>query len=430
MLIWTLSSRFGKIFALNPLFVGGFRVYFKALSDRCGMLSDLLSIFVSEGSAARLLREVRRSGGVRCVYCGSLSVICWGWYRGVYRRYRCKSCLRTFNDKSGTDFEYSRIPLNERLFIMYLSGCLIVPLSRASIDVGRGYGSVYRSFRRIMCSVRRYVRRYWRVSGAVEVDEAYVDAGLKGRGNRGRIMLLGRGPRCRGLRAGRGRGGWDKDVIPVFTIVGRNGHEVYIPSRDVSGESVARIASRRVEAGSSMYTDSFPSYSILQNMGYRHDYVNHSLREYARGEVHINNCEKRASLLRPWLSVHGGISKDNPDTYLSLFQSQRNINKLPTITNNGLRANPLFGHSVLCAALWLNSYGSGFLLFGWGPVSYVVMALKSMLYMNALSISSASIHLGFLERRCSPNNALNLYIAVSAIHLPPYTTILLQTLYP
>jgi hypothetical protein len=110
--------------------------------------------------------------------------------------YRCKRCLRTFNDKSGTDFEYSRIPLNERLFIAYLSGCLNVPLLRASIDVGRSYGSVYRSFRRIM----------------------YVNAGLKGRGNHGRILLLGRRPRCRGLRAGRGRGGWDKDVTPVFTI--------------------------------------------------------------------------------------------------------------------------------------------------------------------------------------------------------------------
>jgi transposase-like protein len=45
---------------------------------------------MSEGSAARFLREVRWSNGVRCVYCSSLSVIGWGWYRGVYRRYRCR----------------------------------------------------------------------------------------------------------------------------------------------------------------------------------------------------------------------------------------------------------------------------------------------------------------------------------------------------
>jgi transposase-like protein len=30
-------------------------------------------------------------------------------------------------------------------------------------------------------------------------------------------------------------------------------------------------------------------------------------------------------------SAHRGISKDNLDTYLSLFQLQRNTNKLPTI---------------------------------------------------------------------------------------------------
>jgi|FaiFalDrversion3_1042247.scaffolds.fasta_scaffold26404_2 hypothetical protein len=34
------------------------------------------------------------------------------------------------------------------------------------------------------------------------------------------------------------------------------------------------------------------------NVGYRHEYVNHSLGEYARGDVHINNCENRASILR------------------------------------------------------------------------------------------------------------------------------------
>jgi len=88
-------------------------------------------------------------------------------------------------------------------------------------------------------------------------------------------------------------------------------------------------------------------------MGYRHDYVNHSIGEYARGDVHINNCENRTSILRPWLPVHRGISKDNLNTYLSLFQLQRNTNKLPTIEkiktkvskdikthqhNNGLRA--------------------------------------------------------------------------------------------
>jgi transposase-like protein len=68
-------------------------------------------------------------------------------------------------------------------------------------------------------------------------------------------------------------------------------------------ERLARIASKHIEAGSKIYTDNFPSYSILQSMGYRHDYVNHSIEEYARGDVHINNCENRASILRLAIST-------------------------------------------------------------------------------------------------------------------------------
>jgi hypothetical protein len=40
---------------------------------------------------------------------------------------------------------------------------------------------------------------------------------------------------------------------------------------------MARIASRCVGTGARIYTDFFPPHNILQSMGYRHDYVNHSL---------------------------------------------------------------------------------------------------------------------------------------------------------
>jgi len=41
--------------------------------------------------------------------------------------------------------------------------------------------------------------------------------------------------------------------------------------------------------------------------------------------VHINSCENRASLLRPWLSKHRGISKDRLETYLKIFKTYRNL---------------------------------------------------------------------------------------------------------
>jgi len=37
-------------------------------------------------------------------------------------------------------------------------------------------------------------------------------------------------------------------------------------------------------------------------------------------DLHINNCENRASLPKLWLSKHRGISKDRPQTYLKNIQ--------------------------------------------------------------------------------------------------------------
>ena len=65
------------------------------------------------------------------------------------------------------------------------------------------------------------------------MDEVYVKVGLKGRGNNWRILSLGRKPRCRGLKAERGRGSWDKDMPPIMILVERKGVERYIPSIDV-----------------------------------------------------------------------------------------------------------------------------------------------------------------------------------------------------
>lgn len=297
------------------------------------MLAELLALFTYEASAAGLLREVRWAGGLRCPYCRSDAVIRWAWYRRVYQRYRCKACRRTFNDKTGTVFAYSRVPLNEWLFLSYLLACLHVSILRVSRELERSYGVVYRSARRAMNVIHRGKPSTGsnRLSGTVEMDEVYLTAGLKGRGNRRRIECLGRRPRRRGLRGRPGRGSWKVDRPPIVVLVERRGRERYVPSTDVEGETVGRIASRHVEPGSKTYTDGFPSYAVLPSLGFDHDWVNHSEGEYARGDVHVNNCENRCSLLRPWLAVHRGISKDNLGAYLSLFQFQRTTSQLPSL---------------------------------------------------------------------------------------------------
>jgi hypothetical protein len=52
---------------------------------------------------------------------------------------------------------------------------------------------------------------------------------------------------------------------------------------------VQKVAELAVRKGSQLYTDSASSYRALK--GYTHDFVNHTKKEYARGEVHENRAE-------------------------------------------------------------------------------------------------------------------------------------------
>ena len=62
--------------------------------------------------------------------------------------------------------------------------------------------------------------------------------------------------------------------------------------------------------------------------GYLHEYVNHTKKEYARGEVHENRAECLFSILKPYLRVFRGLSKTNLPGYVGFFQFLRNFRHL------------------------------------------------------------------------------------------------------
>ena len=75
-----------------------------------------------------------------------------------------------------------------------------------------------------------------------------------------------------------------------------------------------------------VYTDEYTIYDSLKDHGKvkKHEFVNHSAKEYSRGEIHVNNCENRHSLLRPNLRIFRGVSKKNLPKYI--IQIQYKIN--------------------------------------------------------------------------------------------------------
>jgi transposase-like protein len=137
---------------------------------------------------------------------------------------------------------------------------------------------------------------------------------------------LGRQPRERRKKHEPGRGHYDKERPAVIAWVSRHGGVVVQATRDFTVKTVQKAADIAVQAGSRLYTDSASSYRALK--GFVHDFVNHTKKEYARGEVHENRAECLFSLLKPYLRVFRGISKTNLLGYLSFFQFLRNFHQL------------------------------------------------------------------------------------------------------
>ena len=59
--------------------------------------------------------------------------------------------------------------------------------------------------------------------------------------------------------------------------------------------------------------------------GYLPEYVNHTQKEYVRGDVHENRAECLFSLLTLSLRVFRGVSKYNLPGYVGVFQFLRNF---------------------------------------------------------------------------------------------------------
>jgi transposase len=151
----------------------------------------------------------------------------------------------------------------------------------------------------------------------------YHTAGNKGQAKRGGKKALGRRARGRRKKREPGRGHYDKDRPAIIGWVSRQGSVVIHTTKDFTVKTVQKAANLAIQAGSRLYTDSASSYRAVK--GYVHAFVNHTKKEYARGDVHENRAECLFSLLKPYLEVFRGLSKHNLPGYVSFFQFLRNF---------------------------------------------------------------------------------------------------------
>jgi transposase len=165
------------------------------------------------------------------------------------------------------------------------------------------------------------MHRQW--EGTVDADALSHPAGIQGQAPGGGKKSLGRRARGRRKKREPGRGHDDQDRPAMIAWISRQGHVVIQATRDFTVKTVQKAADITVQAGSRLYTDSASSYRALT--GYEHAYVNHTKKEYARGDGHENRAECLFSLFKPYLRVFRGISKTNLPGYVGFFQFLRNF---------------------------------------------------------------------------------------------------------
>src|SRR5262249_13855059 len=258
----------------------------------------------------------------QCPHCHSQAVGPWGTdhYRPGFKRYRCKACERTFNDLTKTLFAQS-----QRSLPHWIMATLLLCLACSSRRIARELGIHVRTSYRWCWWLRHAAlcdEMDRHLEGTIEADERYHTAGNKGQAIQGGKRHLGRRPRRRRKKREPGRGHYDKDRPAMIVWVSRQGAVVVQAVRDFTVSTVQKAADLAVQKGSRLYTDSASSYQALK--GYLHEYVHHTKKEYARGEVHENRAECLFSLLKPFLRVFRGISKANLPGYLGFFQFLRN----------------------------------------------------------------------------------------------------------
>jgi transposase-like protein len=267
-------------------------------------LLTLLDAYDTDIECRNYLQELRWPDGVACPRCSHKTIS-----RIKARKvFDCDGCRYQFSVTAGTLFHDSHLPLPKWFLAIYL-----MCESRKGMNANQlkrmlkvSYKTAWYLCHRIRAAMAEVNAA--QLSGTVEVDETYPGGLRQGVGSGNRIhksMVLAaieRGGNVRIRTAGKTRA--SRELLHGFTK-----------------ENVA-------DGATNIYTDEARGYLGIGDEDTKHSTVNHSIKEYVRGEVHTNTVESVFSLFKRSLvgSFHQ-VSEKHLDRYLDEFEFRYNNRK-------------------------------------------------------------------------------------------------------
>lgn len=232
--------------------------------------------------------------------------------------YNCRACDKPFTATIGTIFEDSHIPMHKWLLAVRLMASSKKGISAHQLMRTLGLGS-YRTAWFMAHRIRESMRElhpadFEPIGGegkTIEADTTYVG---------GKERNKHRSKRVKGNIGGVGK-------EPVFSLVERKGKVRSHHMPEVSAETLRPILTAQIKDAwkTSLMTDGEGQYRILVDMFGKHEFVNHGIGEYVRGECHTNTVESYFALLKRGITgTFHHVSQQHLKRYLGEFDFRYN----------------------------------------------------------------------------------------------------------
>lgn len=271
-------------------------------------IQDLPAACADELTAVEFIEKHRWSDHPGCPHCGDTDVyqmMSRDGAREKHFRWRCRGCKKQFSVRTGTVFEDSRIPLRHWCFAFWRASTSKKGVS--ALEIHRQTGLSYKSCLFLLHRIRFAMAPADGnpLTGTVEVDETYI--GGKARNVKDR------------------KEAWE-NKSPVVAMVERGGRVRTFHVADVTARTLKGAIRENVDRRARIMTDEAVQYrGIGQEFEGGHQTVNHSRKEYARGDVSTNTIEGYFSIVKRGLNgIYHSVSKKHLHRYLAEYEFRYN----------------------------------------------------------------------------------------------------------
>jgi transposase-like protein len=274
------------------------------------MANHLSNPVFADADAARAWLEAHLwPDGPICPHCGTVGNATALPTRAGWYQCNASECRSQFTVTVGTVFERSHIPLNKWLMAAYLICCSKKGISAHQIHriLGITYKSAWFMVHRIRAAMDPFhnAQPTPTMGGAdkiIEADETVLARSVKTK-----------------KRASQ------KNIV-VMALVERGGEVRSFPIDHADSSTLKLVITSNVRKESRHYTDGRMGYrSNAMGLDGGHDWVDHSKKEYVRGDVHVNTAEGIFSLFkRGMVGTYQHCGEQHLHRYLAEFDFRYN----------------------------------------------------------------------------------------------------------